>query len=183
MSLYDVAVSWLRLQTPIDCIPHPYWMYTKCLSTLRCCGWAYGYTLIDVLHVQVGVNFRKNGEWPSLYDVAVSPWLRLQNPIDCIPHPYWMYTKCLSTLRCCGWAYGCIHSCYYMCRWGWILGERGYGQACLMLQCHGWGCKPPKTASHIHIGFIQSVWAPWDAVDGHMGIPLSFSRGAPKIIV
>jgi len=26
-SLYDVAVSWLRLQTPIDCIPHPYWMY------------------------------------------------------------------------------------------------------------------------------------------------------------
>ena len=31
---------------------------------------------IGVLHVQVGVNFRKNGVWPSLYDVAVS-WLRL----------------------------------------------------------------------------------------------------------
>ena len=59
-SLYDVAVSLLllRLQTPIDCISHPYCMYTKCLSTFRCCGWAYGYTLIDVLHVQVGVNFR-----------------------------------------------------------------------------------------------------------------------------
>jgi hypothetical protein len=25
-----------------------------------------------VLHVQVGVNFRKNGVWPSLYDVVVS---------------------------------------------------------------------------------------------------------------
>jgi hypothetical protein len=36
------------------------------------------------------VNFRKNGVWPSLYDVAVS-WLRLQTPIDCIPHPCWMY--------------------------------------------------------------------------------------------
>ena len=36
-----------------------------------------------VLHVLVGVNFRKNGVWPSLYDVAVS-WLRLQTPIDCI---------------------------------------------------------------------------------------------------
>ena len=84
-SLYDVAVSWLRLQTPIDCIPHPYWMYTKCLSTLRCCGLAYGCILIAVLHVQVGVNFRKNGVWPSLYDVAVS-WLRLQTPIDCITH-------------------------------------------------------------------------------------------------
>ncbi len=40
-----------------------------------------------VLHVLVGVDFRENGVWPSLYDVAVS-WLRLQTPIDCIPHPY-----------------------------------------------------------------------------------------------
>jgi hypothetical protein len=48
-SLYDVAVSWLRLQTPIGCITHLYWrMYTKCFSfLLRCCGWAYhGYTLM-----------------------------------------------------------------------------------------------------------------------------------------
>ena len=109
-SLYDVVVSWLRLQTPIDCIPHPYWMYTKCFSTLRCCGWAYGCIIIAVIHVQVGVDFRENGVWPSLYDVAVS-WLRLQTPIDCIPHPYWMYTKCLSTLRCCGWAYGYPYRC------------------------------------------------------------------------
>jgi len=42
--------------------------------------------------VQVGVSFRKNGVWPSLYDVAVS-WLRLQTPIDCIPHPYWIYKE------------------------------------------------------------------------------------------
>jgi hypothetical protein len=51
----------------------------------------------------VGVN----GVWPSLYDVVV-PWLRLPIPINSIPHPYWMYTKCFSTLRCCGWAYECI---------------------------------------------------------------------------
>jgi len=106
-SLYDVVVSWLKLQTPIDCIPHPYWMYTQCLSILRCCGWAYGCIIIAVLHVEVGGGVRENGVWPSLYDVVVS-WLRLQTPIDCIPHPYWMYTKCLSTLRCCRWAYGCI---------------------------------------------------------------------------
>jgi len=166
-------MSWLRLQTLIDCIPHPYWMYKKSFSTLRCCGWAYGCIIIAVirvqvgvnlrgnvvwlsplglydaavsllrlqtpdlpptaphiyikciqsvlapwdavdghhpyaiLHVQVGVSFRKNGVWPSLYDVVVS-LLRLQTPIYCIPHPYWMYTKCFSTWRCCGWAYGCI---------------------------------------------------------------------------
>ena len=97
---YDVVVSWLRLQTPIDCIPHPYWMYTKCLSTLRCCGWAYGCIIKAV--VQVGVDFRENGVLPSLYDVAVS-WLRLQTPIDCIPYPYWMYTKWFSTLRSWLW--------------------------------------------------------------------------------
>ena len=72
LSLYDVVVSLLRLKTPIDCIPHPYWMYTKSFSTLRCCGWAYGCIIIAVLHVQVGGDFRDNGVWPSLYDVAVS---------------------------------------------------------------------------------------------------------------
>ena len=60
-SLYDVVVSWLRLQTPIDCIQHPYWIYAKCFSTLRCCGWAYRCIIIAVLHVQVGGDFRGNG--------------------------------------------------------------------------------------------------------------------------
>ena len=40
--------------------------------------------------MQVGVNFRKNGVYLSLYDVVRS-WLRLQTPIDCISHPYWIY--------------------------------------------------------------------------------------------
>jgi hypothetical protein len=58
-SLCDVVVlvSWLRLKTPIDCIPHPYWMYTKCFSTLRCCGWVYECIIMAVLHVQVGRGF------------------------------------------------------------------------------------------------------------------------------
>ncbi len=89
----------------------------SCFSTLRCYVWAYGCILIAVLHVQVGVNFRKNGVWPSLYDVVRS-WLRLQTPIDCIPHPYCMYTKCLSNLRWCGWAYGCTLMPYHMCAGG-----------------------------------------------------------------
>ena len=80
-----------------------------------------------------------------------------KSPIDCFPHPYWMYTKCLSTLRCCGWAYGYTLMPYYMCRWGWVLGKMGYGRACMMLRCHGWGCKPPLTASHIHIGYTKCL--------------------------
>jgi hypothetical protein len=41
-----------------------------------------------------------------------------------------------------------------------------------VLWCHGWGCRPPLTASCIHIRSIQSVKAPSYAVDGHMGVPL-----------
>ena len=62
---------------------------------------------------------------------------------------------------------------YAVCRWGWILWKMGYGQACMMFRYHGWGCKPPLTASHIHIELVQSVCAPWDAVDWHMGTHLS----------
>jgi hypothetical protein len=109
----DVVMSWLRLQTPVDCIPHPYHMYTKCFSTLICCGWAYGcpLTLLSLC------NFRKIGVGLSPCDVVMS-WLRLQTPVDCIPHPYHMYTKYFSTLICCGWAFGCTLTLLRLCRSG-----------------------------------------------------------------
>ena len=135
-SLYDVAVSWLTLQTPIDCIPHPYWIY-KVFYQLGMLWMGISWVHPNaVIRVQVGVSFRKNGVWPRLYDVVVS-FLRLQTPIDCIPHPYWIYTKCLSTLRCCGWAYGYIIIAVLHVQVGGILGEMGYGRACMMLRCHG----------------------------------------------
>jgi hypothetical protein len=28
----DVMISWLRLKSPVKCIPHPYDAYTKCFS-------------------------------------------------------------------------------------------------------------------------------------------------------
>jgi hypothetical protein len=37
-SLSNVVMSWLRLQTCTDCIPHPCHMYTQCFSTLICSG-------------------------------------------------------------------------------------------------------------------------------------------------
>jgi hypothetical protein len=80
-------------------------LYTKCFSTLRCWDGHVGTPLCRNTCAGGG-NFRKNGVWLSLYDVVVS-WLRLQTPIDGIPHPYWMYAKCFSTLISCGWAYGC----------------------------------------------------------------------------
>ncbi len=117
LSLSDVVMSWLRLQTPVNCIPHPYHMYTKGFSTLICCGWAYGPTLTLLCLCRLGVYSRKIRVGLSLSDVVMS-WLRLQTPIDCIPHPYHIYIKCFSTLICCGWAYGCTRTLLCLCRSG-----------------------------------------------------------------
>ena len=119
-----VAMSWLRLQTPVDCIPHPYCMYKKWFSTLICCEWAYGCTLTLLCLCRSGVDFRKTGVGLSLSDVVMT-WLMLQTPVDCIPHPYCMYKKYLSTLICCGWAYGCTLTLLRLCGSGWILGKLG----------------------------------------------------------
>ncbi len=50
------------------------------------------------------------------------------------------------------------------------LGQRGYYEMMAWLHCCG--CRPPLFASHIHIRYVQSVWAPSYAVDRHMGAPL-----------
>ncbi len=116
LSPIDVVMSWLRLQTPVDCIPHPYHMYIKCFSTLICCWWAYGctLTLLRLCRCWGWVFDNRGMAEPS--DV-IMPWLRLQTPVDCIPHPYHMYIKCFSTSICCGWAYGCTLTLLCLCRW------------------------------------------------------------------
>ncbi len=135
--------------------------------------WDYPYTVIIV---QVGVNVLKVGVWVRLNGIVVS-WLRLQTAWEGIPHPCHMYTKCFSTLICCGWTYGYTLTLIYLCRWGWIFGKLGCGWEQMVLWCHGWGYKQLQTASHIHIICIQSVLAPWYAVDGHIGAPLHCYTG------
>ena len=44
-SQHDVIMSWLRLAATSNCFPHPYYTYTKCLSTLICCALAYSSSL------------------------------------------------------------------------------------------------------------------------------------------
>ncbi len=116
-SLSNVVMSWLRLQTRKACIPHPCHMYTQCFSTLICCGWAYGCTLTLLRLCRSGVEFRKIELSPSPRDVVMS-WLRLQTRLECIPHPYHMYTQCFSTLICRGWAYECTLTLLRLCRAG-----------------------------------------------------------------
>ena len=78
-SLYDVAVSLLRLKTPIYCIPNPYWMYTKCLNALRCYGWAC---------------FTPNTWGNTQYmTVKLKPWGVWR----------WQYTRVANAPRCWSW--------------------------------------------------------------------------------
>jgi hypothetical protein len=123
LSPSDVAISWLRLPTPMDCISHPFYIYTKCFNTLICCEWAWVHHY-TVTPVQVRGGFLDNWGMAKPEDVAMS-WLRLQTPADCIPHPNHMYTKCFSTLICCGWAYGCTLTLLRLCRSGVDFWENG----------------------------------------------------------
>ena len=95
-------------------------IYTKCFSTLICCGWAHGCTLTLFHLCRWGWIVGKLRAWQSPSDVVRS-WLRLQSLANCIPHPYHIYTKCFSTLICCGWAHGCTLTSFHVCRWEWIL--------------------------------------------------------------
>ncbi len=80
--------------------------------------------------------------------------------------------KVFSTLICCPLAYGSSLTQFYPpylahIFWFWVTcGVK------IMWLCHVWGWRPPQTASHIHIGHIQCVWAHWYAIHGHTISPL-----------
>jgi len=94
-STNGVVMSLLRHQTTMECISHPYQRYRKCFSILICKWWAYGCTL-TLLHLcRGGVDFWEVGVWPSPSDIEMS-WFLLQAHLECFPHPYHIYRKCLA---------------------------------------------------------------------------------------
>ena len=92
LSVSHVVKLWLRLQTPVGCIPHPYHIYTKCFSTLICYGWTCGCTLTLICLWRWGWIFAKLGVLLSVSSVVKS-WLGLQSTVGCIPHPYHIYVN------------------------------------------------------------------------------------------
>jgi hypothetical protein len=78
--------------------------------------------------------------------------------------------KCLSTFIWCPWAWG---SCLKQLYKPYLAHIFGFWVTCgvkMMSLRHWWSWQPPQTASCIHIGHIQSVWAHWYAVHGHMAV-------------
>ncbi len=128
------------------------------LSHFICCGWAYGCTLTQLHLCRWGPNSKfwkigAKGEPKKHHGVMFG---------GCKP-------KCLSLFICCGWAYGCTFTQLHLCRWGpnskfWKFGAKGepkYHHGVML-----GGCKPPNSASYIHIACINSIQAPSYAVDG-----------------
>ncbi len=70
---------------------------------------------------RLGVDFGDFGVYLSLSDVVMS-LLRLTEASDWVPHPYWMYTKCFSTLICYELTYGSTLTPLHLCRLGGDLG-------------------------------------------------------------
>ncbi len=121
------------------------------------------YTVIPTL---LGSDFGLCGHLWSQNDVIMS-WLRLTATSNCFQHPYWTYTKYLSTLICCPLAYGSSLTQFYPSYLAQILGFWVTCGVKIMWLCHGWGWQPPQTASHIHIRHLECVWEHWYAIYGH----------------
>jgi len=85
----------------------------------------------------------------------------------CFLHPYQTYTKCLSTLICCLWAYVSSLKQLYPHYLVQILGFWIICGVKMMSLHHSSGCQPPQTASRIHLKHIHNVLANWYAVYGH----------------
>ena len=141
-------------------------MYTKCFSTLICCGWAYGFALTLLCLCRLGVEFGKIGVGQSLSDVVMS-WLRLQTCLECIPHPNHMYRQCFSTLICCGWAYGSALTLLCLCRSGVEFTKIGVLQSLsdvvmswLRLQTHLEYIPHPLSISYVYKVFqhLDMLW-------------------------
>ena len=136
-----------------------------CLSTLIRCGWAYGCAL-TLLPILLGSYFAVLCHLWSQHDVIMS-WLRLTATSNWFPHPYYTYTKCLSTLICCPLAYSSSLKQLYPSYLAQILGFWVTCGVKMMSLRHGWGWQLPQTTSHILNTHMQSVWPQWYAVHWH----------------
>ncbi len=124
LSGYDAMMSQFRLLSTADCIPLSHYIYIKYLSTLRCCGQAHGCGLYNDTPAEGGPRFWEIGVTLSGYD-AIMSWLRLLSTAYCIPIYHYIYIKCLSTLRCCGYAHGCGLTLIHRLRVGPDFGKLG----------------------------------------------------------
>jgi len=107
-AISDGEMWWLMLYTQPIFISHRFYIYKRCLTSFICCGCAYGCvpTMLWLLMPTKLLEFcQKSGLLPDdkwWWNAVI--WLHTQ-PIF-ISHQCYIYKRCLTTLICCGCAYG-----------------------------------------------------------------------------
>ncbi len=139
--------------------------------------WAHSYAVYG--HMAVASNSYTHTTWFILWgsgSLVESKWYHYvmvdadSHLTQCFPHPHQTYTKTLSTLMCCPWAYGSSLKQLYPHYLAHILGFWVTCGVKMMSLCHGWGWQPTQPSSCIHIRHIPSVWAHSYAIHGHMSV-------------
>ncbi len=133
-------------------------MYEKCLSTFICCGYAYWLTP-TLLHLgrlprlwQLGVSVAKmKWQHEDIIEAIDHCWLLLTSMFD-----VWKVFEHLHMLLIGMWVHPYTVTMAMLVQLGnlgtlWLHWNDGWW--------HCWGCRPPLTASFIHIGCMKSVWA------------------------
>ena len=125
----------------MECIPYPYWIYTKCFTTLISYEWEYGSTLTLLCLCRFGMDFRgywgrPEPEWcfNAMVEAQTPHGVHLTSILDLYKVFYHLYMLWMGirvhplTLLCpcnCGWSFGEI---------GVDLSPSDVGMICLMLQ-------------------------------------------------
>ena len=110
-------------QQPINVLKHLVYVWSGCgnhsmwvWGLNQCTLTFYLYTISVTKEFGLLTKLRTNK-----MVVAARWWIHL--PINSIL--MLSNSKCFSTLRCCGWAYGCTLMLIHLCRWGCIFGFFG----------------------------------------------------------
>ncbi len=160
-------MSWLRLTATPQTASH---IHIRHICCVRAHWYAvHGHT-VSVLHSYTHPTWLRFWGSGSLVE---SKWYHYDmveadsHTSNCFPHPYYTYTKCLSTLICCPWTYSISLTNLYPPYLAHFLGFWVTCRVKMMSLCHDWGWKSPQTASQIHTSPLKIVWACWYAVHGH----------------
>jgi hypothetical protein len=167
-SQHDVIMSWLKLTATPQTASHIHIRHIRCVWA---CWYAIYRHMVAALHIYTHPTWLRCWGSGSLVESKWCHYVMVEgdgHTSNCFPNPYKTYRMSLSTLICWPWAYGSSCTRLYPPYLAQMLGLWVTWGVKMMSLCHGWSWQPPQTASHIHIRYIQSVWAHWYAVQRHI---------------
>ena len=98
-------MTWLSAGPTSDWITLPSYTSMKCLSTLWCSEWSYGWILTSSKPWAWAELAESGSQLGTKHTTTTMTWLRPGTTSDWITHPSYTFIKCFSTFRCSEWSY------------------------------------------------------------------------------